>query len=128
MSVRPPLRYQMTWWMSQSSNAVVQPGTAQHLYIARSARRWARLAVRELRPRYSDTPSAATMIGVISAQHAQRRSVSTGRSIGTPQSMTDSGCSPCSYVAASMSTDMSICPDPRDPPPVARATNARARR
>ena len=78
MSVLPRLRNHRKWWIWQLSKPTLQPGTAQHRYMARKARRCSRLAVRESRPRYNETPSAPTMIGVISEMQAHRRNVSTG--------------------------------------------------
>ena len=58
MSVGPSSRpHQRMWWMSQAENTTVQSGWAQVRCIARNARRWARVAVRRVRPTSRTSPA-----------------------------------------------------------------------
>jgi hypothetical protein len=86
MSVGPRSRvHHRTWWILVWLNGTSQSGWAQVRCMARSARRWARLTVRAVRPRLSGTPSPSSAIGMISASQQSRRTVDTGS--GTPSSV-----------------------------------------
>ena len=84
----------MTWWIWQWSNATSQCGWAQVRYIARSARRWARLATRCSRPTASASPSVPNTIGMMAASQHSRRIVSTGSGIPLEVSQIDVGVEP----------------------------------
>src|SRR4051812_4907343 len=72
-SVGPPRVTQVMWWGWQCREATVQPGIAHVAYMARRARRWARLARRTSWPRSTQTPLLFNTTGMIAAWHAIRR-------------------------------------------------------
>ena len=107
MSVRPNRSQGMTWWIWQWSNAMSQCGWAQVRYIARSARRWARLATRCSRPTASVSPSVPNTIGMMAASQHNRRIVSTGSGIPLEVSQIDEAWSPSVSVGRSTCTHTS---------------------
>ena len=106
-SVRPNRSHGMTWWIWQWSKAMSQWGWAQVRYIARSARRWARLATRCSRPTASASPSAPNTIGMMAASQHNRRIVSTGSGMPFEVSQIDEAWSPSASVGRSTCTHTS---------------------
>ncbi len=122
MSVGPSSRpHQAMWWMSQAENTTVQSGCAQLRCMARNARRWARVAVRRLRPTSRTSPAPFSTIGRMSASQHIRRTVSTGNGMPSSVSQMLWACQPDTRVSWSTSTLISGTRSP-GPPEVAAIT------
>ena len=88
MSVGPPRSYQWMWWISQRWKGTSHSGAAHVRYMARSARRWVRLAVRMVRPASSTVPSLRMMTGVNDPVQNRRCTDDGGSSTPSPVSQT----------------------------------------